>query len=284
MPNVNTIIINNAQNFGLSELHQLRGRVGRSSRKAFCYLLVPPHIPLNPISRRRLQAIESFSDLGSGIHIAMQDLDIRGAGNLLGAEQSGFIADLGYETYQKILKEAVVELRTEEFSDTFTSEDDKNEKEYVADCVIESDMELLLPATYVPQESERISLYQELDSIEREMDLQAFKSRLEDRFGKIPSVTAELLRIPRLRRLARQLGVEKVVLKQEVMYIYFVDDSNKAYYQSPMFGKILNYLQHNARRCRIRENNNRRSIAISSVETVETAVQILTDIHALPTI
>lgn len=283
MPNVNTIIINNAQNFGLSELHQLRGRVGRSSRKAFCYLLVPPHIPLSPVSRRRLQAIESFSELGSGIHIAMQDLDIRGAGNLLGAEQSGFIADLGYETYQKILKEAVVELRTEEFSDTLTA-DNNDEKEYVADCVIESDMELLLPADYVPQESERISLYQELDSIEREMDLQAFKSRLEDRFGKIPAVTAELLRIPRLRRLARQLGIEKVSLKQETMYIYFVDNSNIAYYQSPMFGKILHYLQQNTRRCRIREKNERRSIAVTSVPTVEEAVHILSTIHSLDTI
>ena len=283
MPNVNTIIINNAQNFGLSELHQLRGRVGRSSRKAFCYLLVPPHIPLSPVSRRRLQAIESFSELGSGIHIAMQDLDIRGAGNLLGAEQSGFIADLGYETYQKILKEAVMELRTEEFSDTLTADND-DEKEYVADCVIESDMELLLPADYVPQESERISLYQELDSIEREMDLQAFKSRLEDRFGKISSVTAELLRIPRLRRLARQLGIEKVSLKQETMYIYFVDNSNIAYYQSPMFGKILHYLQQNTRRCRIREKNERRSIAITAVPTVEEAVHILSSIHSLDTI
>lgn len=283
MPNVNTIIINNAQNFGLSELHQLRGRVGRSSRKAFCYLLVPPHIPLSPVSRRRLQAIESFSELGSGIHIAMQDLDIRGAGNLLGAEQSGFIADLGYETYQKILKEAVMELRNEEFSDTLTAGND-DEKEYATDCVIESDMELMLPALYVPQEGERIRLYQELDSIERELDLQAFKSRLEDRFGKIPQETAELLRIPRLRRLARQLGIEKVSLKQETMYIYFVDDSNKAYYQSPMFGKILNYLQANPRRCRIREKNGRRSIAITTVPTVEDAVHILTSIHSLETI
>ena len=213
----------------------------------------------------------------------MQDLDIRGAGNLLGAEQSGFIADLGYETYQKILKEAVVELRTEEFSDVITADND-DEKEYVADCVIESDMELLLPAMYVPQESERIILYKELDGIERETDLQAFKSRLNDRFGKIPPETAELLRIPRLRRLARQLGIEKVSLKQERMYIYFVDDSNKAYYQSPMFGKILNYLQHNALRCRIRENNNRRSISIDNVKTVETAVEILTTIHATETI
>lgn len=285
MPNVNTIMVNNAQNFGLSELHQLRGRVGRSSRKAFCYLLVPPHIPLSPVSRRRLQAIESFSDLGSGIHIAMQDLDIRGAGNLLGAEQSGFIADLGYETYQKILKEAVTELRNEEFADTLTADDQApDEKEYVADCVIESDMELLLPALYVPQESERISLYQELDSIEREIDLQAFRSRLEDRFGKIPPETAELLRIPRLRRLARQLGIEKVALKQETMYIYFVDDSNRAYYQSPMFGKILNYLQMNPRRCKIREKNGRRSISMANVINVETAVDILATIHALPTV
>jgi len=274
MPNVNTIIINNAQNFGLSELHQLRGRVGRSARKAFCYLLVPPHIPLTPVARRRLQAIESFSDLGSGIHIAMQDLDIRGAGNLLGAEQSGFIADLGYETYQKILKEAVTELRTEEFGDTFAEQAGET-TEYVADCVIESDMELLLPADYVPQESERISLYQELDNIERELDLQAFRSRLEDRFGKIPAVTAELLRIPRLRRMARQLGIEKVALKQESMYLYFVDDSNRAYYQSPMFGRILNYLQHNARLCRIRERNGRRSLAVDHVTTVEEAVSIL---------
>ncbi|WP_302315983.1 transcription-repair coupling factor, partial [uncultured Muribaculum sp.] len=203
MPNVNTIVINNAQNFGLSELHQLRGRVGRSSRKAFCYLLVPPHIPLNPVARRRLQAIESFSELGSGIHIAMQDLDIRGAGNLLGAEQSGFIADLGYETYQRILKEAVLELKNEEFSDTLTPDDSSDGQEFVADCVIESDMELLLPPEYVPQESERISLYKELDGIERELDLQQFKLHLEDRFGKIPKETAELLRIPRLRYLAR---------------------------------------------------------------------------------
>ena len=275
MPNVNTIIINNAQNFGLSELHQLRGRVGRSSRKAFCYLLVPSHITLTPEARRRLQAIESFSDLGSGIHIAMQDLDIRGAGNLLGAEQSGFIADLGYETYQKILKEAVTELRTEEFSDVVTSDTPVEETAYVADCVIESDMELLFPASYVPGESERIALYQELDSIEREMDLQAFRERLSDRFGKLPKEAAELLRIPTLRGMARRLGIEKLVLKQGTMYMYFVDDSNKAYYNSPMFGRILAYLQDNPRRCRIRDNNGKRSFAIANVDTVETAVSIL---------
>ncbi|MDE5555475.1 MAG: transcription-repair coupling factor, partial [Muribaculaceae bacterium] len=289
MPNVNTIIINNAQNFGLSELHQLRGRVGRSSRKAFCYLMVPPQLPLTPVARRRLQAIESFSDLGAGIHIAMQDLDIRGAGNLLGAEQSGFIADLGYETYQKILKEAVTELRTEEFGGVLTADvntvpQDDAEPEYVADCVIESDLELLLPAWYVPQESERISLYQELDSIERELDLKAFRSRLEDRFGKLPKETIELLRIPRLRRLARRLGIEKVVIKQSVMYLYFVGDNNVAYYQSPMFGRLLNYLQQNPRRVKIRERNGRRSFAISDVDTVEAAVDILQKVISLDAI
>ena len=284
MPNVNTIVVNNAQNFGLSELHQLRGRVGRSSRKAFCYLLVPAGSPLTPVARRRLQAIESFSELGSGIHIAMQDLDIRGAGNLLGAEQSGFIADLGYETYQRILKEAVIELKTEEFADTLSSPDsgsELNEEEFVADCAVESDMELLLPPDYVPQESERISLYKELDGIERELDLQKFKMHLEDRFGKIPAVTLELLRIPRLRYLARRLGIEKIGLKQSNMYLYFVDDSNKAYYQSPMFGRLLNYLQSNPRRCRIREKNGRRSFAISDVPTVEEAVAILQEILSL---
>ena len=279
MPNVNTIIVNNAQNFGLSELHQLRGRVGRSNRKAFCYLLVPPHIPLTPVARRRLQAIESFSELGSGIHIAMQDLDIRGAGNLLGAEQSGFIADLGYETYQKILKEAVTELRTQEFADLDKAGTIEGaQEEYVADCVIESDMELLLPSDYVPTESERISLYQELDGIERESDLLEFRSRLTDRFGSIPDVTLELLRIPRLRRLARRLGIEKVALKQGKMFTYFVDDSNKAYYQSDMFGRLINYLTSHPRRVQIREKNERKSFAFLNVPTVETAVAILQEV------
>ncbi|MDE5660782.1 MAG: transcription-repair coupling factor [Muribaculaceae bacterium] len=277
MPNVNTMIIYNAQNFGLSELHQLRGRVGRSSRKAFCYLAVPAGAPVSAVARRRLQAIESFSDLGSGIHIAMQDLDIRGAGNLLGAEQSGFIADLGYETYQRILQEAVTELRTEEFAEEFA---DEEERDFVADCTIESDMELLLPADYVPQDRERIALYQELDGIERELDLRAFAERLEDRFGRIPDVAAELLRVPRLRRLARRLGIEKVALKQGSMYLYFVSEQNVAYYQSPMFGRILDYVAANPRQCRIRENNGKRSIALADVTTVEHATGILASILA----
>ncbi len=289
MSNVNTIIVNNAHCFGLSELHQLRGRVGRSARKAFCYLMVPPGVPLTPIARRRLQAIESFSDLGSGIHIAMQDLDIRGAGNLLGAEQSGFIADLGYEAYQRILKEAVTELRNEEFADVLTAQGsatdgDPLQQEFVADCTIESDMELLLPASYVPNESERISLYQELDNIERETSLRAFADRLIDRFGPIPDVTAELLRIPRLRRMARSLGIEKVSLKQGRMYLYFVDETNKAYYMSPMFGRLLRYLQENPRRVAIREKGGKRSFAINNVNRVEEAVAILDYILALPTL
>ena len=283
MPNVNTIIVNNAQNFGLSELHQLRGRVGRSSRKAFRYLMVPPGVPLTPVARRRLQAIESFSDLGSGIHVAMQDLDIRGAGNLLGAEQSGFIADLGYETYQKILKEAVVELTTQEFAGTLTASNDVTggADEFVADCVIESDLEVLLPPDYVPQESERISLYRELDGIDRRSDLDAFAARLRDRFGPIPPVAQELLLIPMLRRNARRLGIEKVALKQGLMYIYFVDESNKAYYQSPMFGRLLNYLQRNPQRVAIRQRDTRRSFSIKDVTTVAAANAILTEILSL---
>ena len=284
MPNVNTIIINNAQNFGLSELHQLRGRVGRSSRKAFCYLLVPAHKPLTVVARRRLQAIESFSDLGAGIHIAMQDLDIRGAGNLLGAEQSGFIADLGYETYQKILRESVIELKTEEFGDTFTDENAGKEEEFVADCTIESDMELRIPAEYVPQEGERISLYQELDNMERLSDVEAFRERLCDRFGAIPHVTQELILIVPLRSAAKQLGIEKLYLKQGKMFLYFVDASNQAYYNSAAFGRVINYLQLNARRCEIREKNSKRSMVINSVASVETALNILTDIRTLPSL
>ena len=283
MPRVNTIIVNNAQNFGLSELHQLRGRVGRSSRKAFCYLMVPPGKPLTPVAQRRLHAIESFSDLGSGIHIAMQDLDIRGAGNLLGAEQSGFIADLGYETYQKILKEAVTELRAEEFADLPAAQNDVTPSDdFAADCVVETDMELLLPSTYVPQASERIALYQELDSLDREDAVKAFAERLRDRFGTIPHETENLLLVPRLRRLARQIGIEKVNLKGGVMYIYFVDQSNEAYYKSPMFGRVLTYLSLHPRRVKIRTESVKNSFSILNVKDINTAVDILSEILGLP--
>lgn len=274
MPNVNTIMVNNAQNFGLSELHQLRGRVGRSSRKAFCYLLVPPGLPLTPVARRRLQAIESFSDLGSGIHIAMQDLDIRGAGNLLGAEQSGFIADLGYEAYQKILKESVLELKTEEFADTFTDVAAGQAEEFTADCTIESDLELRIPAEYVPQENERITLYRRLDNMERLEKLEEFRAELRDRFGEIPFTTEELIRVVPLRMSARRLGIERLVLKGGKMRVYFVGDDNKAYYNSTAFGKVLMYLQQNPRRCELREVNGKRYIMIDNVPGVSDALDI----------
>lgn len=280
MPNVNTIMVNNAHNFGLSELHQLRGRVGRSSRKAFCYLLVPPGMPLTPVARRRLQAIESFSDLGSGIHIAMQDLDIRGAGNLLGAEQSGFIADLGYEAYQKILKESVIELKTEEFADTFTDVAAGKEEEFTADCTIESDLELRIPSEYVPQENERITLYRRLDNMERLEKLEEFRTELRDRFGEIPFTTEELIRVVPLRMSARRLGIERLVLKGGKMRVYFVGDDNKAYYNSSAFGKVLSYLQQNPRQCSLKEINGRRLMVLDNIAKVSDALAVMTAMEA----
>ena len=283
MPNVNTIIIHNAQSYGLSDLHQLRGRVGRSHRKAFCYLTVPPGVPLTPIARRRLQAIESFSDLGAGIHIAMQDLDIRGAGNLLGAEQSGFIADLGYETYQKILREAVVELRTEEFADTFAEQAAQTgeEMEFVTDCTIETDLELMFPYDYVPQENERMMLYRELDSIQTDTQVAEFEARMKDRFGPVPEVGHELIRIVPLRRIARSLGIERVNLKKGLMYLYFVGEQNAAYYQSPAFGRIVHYLQDNPLRCKLRQRDDRNSISVAAVGSVSEALGILRQVASL---
>ena len=278
MPNTNTIIINNAQNFGLSELHQLRGRVGRSNKKAFCYLLTPPLRELTVDARRRLQAIESFSELGSGIHIAMQDLDIRGAGNLLGAEQSGFIADLGYETYQKILREAVQELKEDEFSDLYAETNDDEPENFSPDCQIESDLELLFPNDYIPGASERISLYQELDNMEKESDIQAFAERLRDRFGRIPHEGEELIRVVSLRRMAKQLGMEKVVLKQGKMILHFISDEPTRYFQSPAFGKILAYLQKYPRRCQLREIKGKRSMVVGQVDTVKCGMEILQEI------
>ena len=280
MPNVNTIIVCNAQHFGLSELHQLRGRVGRSSRKAFCYLMVPPGVPLTPVARRRLAAIESFSDLGAGIHIAMQDLDIRGAGNLLGAEQSGFIADLGYETYQKILKESVIELKTEEFGDAFPDTAAEQEAEYVADCVIESDLELRLPPSYVPQESERISLYQQLDNMERPEQTEQFCEQLRDRFGEIPHTAMELVKVVPLRHAAKSLGIERLTLKNGKMYLYFTDDDNRAYYQSEAFGKVLSYLGKHPEKARFREIKGKRSLLFDEVESVSRGLAVLEEMKA----
>ena len=287
IPNANTIIINQAQNFGLSDLHQMRGRVGRSNKKAFCYLLAPPLTSLTPEAKRRLQAIENFSDLGSGIHIAMQDLDIRGAGNMLGAEQSGFIADLGYETYQKILAEAVKELKEDEFADLYAEElqaagEEKISGEnFVDECQVESDLELLFPNEYIPSSSERMLLYRELDGLELDKDVLAFKSRLEDRFGKVPREGQELLRIVPLRRMAKRLGAEKVFLKAGRMTLFFVSNPDSPYYQSAAFGKVIDYMGKNPRYCNLREQNGKRSMVIKNVETVETAVGILQEIVSL---
>jgi transcription-repair coupling factor (superfamily II helicase) len=285
VPNANTIIINNAQQFGLSDLHQLRGRVGRSNRKAFCYLLSPPLSTLSQEARRRLRAIENFSELGSGIHIAMQDLDIRGAGNLLGAEQSGFIADLGYEAYQKILEEAVDELRNEEFAGLYTGDEEEMKRpsgrDFVRETYIESDLELMFPPTYIPNDSERVSLYRELDKMEEERDIRSFTSRLEDRFGKIPKEGKELIRIVRLRRLAKELGIEKVVLKKEHMNLFLLSNPDSPYYQSESFDKLLAFVQKYPRRCNLREQNGKRSILVKDVRTVEAAYALLEEINSM---
>ena len=223
--NANTIIINDAHRFGLSDLHQMRGRVGRGNRKAFCYLLAPPKSVPTQEARRRLEALETFSELGSGFNLSMQDLDIRGAGNLLGAEQSGFMEDLGYETYQKILNQAVTELKNDEFSDmyedemaegkTFTGDD------FVEDCAIESDLEMYLPDQYVPSSSERMLLYRELDNIQTDADLDAYRSRLVDRFGPVPHEGEELMHVVPLRRIGKRLGCEKIILRQGQMRMQF---------------------------------------------------------------
>ena len=314
IPNANTIIINGAHNFGLSDLHQMRGRVGRGNRKAFCYLLAPPLAALNPESRRRLEALENFSDLGSGINIAMQDLDIRGAGNLLGAEQSGFISDLGYETYQKILQQAMTELRNEE--PEFTAAENHGDRsldsssaansvqssarpkdasyqgdarmsnaqystfgaQFVDDCAVESDIEMYFPDQYVPSDSERMLLYRELDNIANRHDLdaqlEAYRSRLKDRFGDIPEVAEELIRVVSLRVLGKQLGVEKLMLKQQKMFLYFVSRPESPYYQSETFGRVIDYMARNVRRCNLREANGKRSMVVTDIPSVETALTV----------
>ena len=279
IPNANTIIINQAHNFGLSDLHQMRGRVGRGNKKAFCYLLAPPLSVLTPEARRRLQAIENFTDLGSGIHIAMQDLDIRGAGNLLGAEQSGFIADLGYETYQKILGEAVHELKTNEFADLIMGDADEDGKisgeGFVEECAVESDLELLFPDEYIPTSSERMLIYRELDSLEKDEELSKFRTRLTDRFGTIPPTGEELLRVVPLRRLGKQLGIEKILLKGGQMALYFVSNLESPYYDSAAFGRVMNYTAMSPYECRFRELSGKRSLLVKGINTVEEALGVV---------
>lgn len=279
IPNANTIIINNAHRFGLSDLHQMRGRVGRSNRKAFCYLLAPPLSALPTDSRRRLEAIETFSELGSGFNLAMQDLDIRGAGNLLGTEQSGFMEELGYETYQKVLTQAVTELKNDELAEIYTNEMKYGREftgaDFVEDCSIETDLETYFPDTYVPGSSERMLLYRELDSTTDDDALEKFRQRMIDRFGPIPQQGEELMRIVTLRRLGRQLGCEKIILRQSRMTMQFVSNPQSAYYKSNTFESILNYVVANPRRCDLKETNGRRLMHVRNVASVEEAVQTL---------
>ena len=277
--NANTMIINDAHRFGLSDLHQMRGRVGRSNRKAFCYLLAPPKSSLTPEARRRLEALENFSELGSGFNLAMQDLDIRGAGNLLGAEQSGFMEDLGYETYQKILNQAVTELKNDEFQDIYAEQmaqgNDISGEEFVEDCAIESDLEMYFPDNYVPGSSERMLLYRELDNINDDNDLEAYRQRLIDRFGEIPHEGLELMQVVPLRRLGKRLGCEKISLKQGKMTMQFVANPESAYYQSRTFSAVINYVGNHPRRCDFKQVGTRRLLTISEIPTVEAAVSVL---------
>ena len=277
--NANTMIINDAHRFGLSDLHQMRGRVGRSNRKAFCYLLAPPKSSLTPEARRRLEALENFSELGSGFNLAMQDLDIRGAGNLLGAEQSGFMEDLGYETYQKILNQAVTELKNDEFQDIYAEQmaqgNDISGEEFVEDCAIESDLEMYFPDNYVPGSSERMLLYRELDNINDDNDLEDYRQRLIDRFGEIPHEGLELMQVVPLRRLGKRLGCEKISLKQGKMNMQFVANPESAYYQSRTFSAVINYVGNHPRRCDFKQVGTRRLLTISEIPTVEAAVSVL---------
>ena len=277
--NANTMIINDAHRFGLSDLHQMRGRVGRSNRKAFCYLLAPPKSSLTPEARSRLEALENFSELGSGFNLAMQDLDIRGAGNLLGAEQSGFMEDLGYETYQKILNQAVTELKNDEFQDIYAEQmaqgNDISGEEFVEDCAIESDLEMYFPDNYVPGSSERMLLYRELDNINDDNDLEAYRQRLIDRFGEIPHEGLELMQVVPLRRLGKRLGCEKISLKQGKMNMQFVANPESAYYQSRTFSAVINYVGNHPRRCDFKQVGTRRLLTISEIPTVEAAVSVL---------
>ncbi|MGL5912570.1 MAG: TRCF domain-containing protein, partial [Bacteroidales bacterium] len=285
IPNANTIIINQANHFGLSDLHQLRGRVGRSNRKAFCYLIAPALDALTHDARRRLRALEEFSDLGSGFNIAMQDLDIRGAGNLLGAEQSGFIAEMGFETYQKILNEAMMELREES---KLTSTDEVQTEAtstnafgltrstlFVADCTVETDMEILLPDEYVSNTAEKIRLYREIDELQSESEITAFIARMQDRFGKLPTQTQELLNVVRLRQYAVKLGFEKIILKNTRMTAYFVHNQNSLYYQSQVFTTIIQNIAQHPLRFKIKEQNDKLALAATQVSSINLAMQVL---------
>ncbi len=279
IPNANTMIINNAHQFGLSDLHQMRGRVGRSNRKAFCYLLIPSYMTLTPDAQRRLKAIEEFSTIGSGFNIAMRDLDIRGAGNILGAEQSGFISEVGYDMYHKILNEAIEELKESDFRELFAAEAEERQ-EYVRECTIETDLEVLLPDDYVTSVSERLLLYKELNDLQTEEELAAYRSRLEDRFGPVPPCVDELISTITLRRMAKAFGIEKLILKQDRMVCHLVSNQQSPFYQSPNFAKLINYIQANPRRASLKETPERLSLSIANVKTIAAALEQLRQLSA----
>ena len=283
--NANTIIVNDAHRFGLSDLHQMRGRVGRSNKKAFCYLIAPAKACLTPESRRRLEALETFSDLGSGFNLAMQDLDIRGAGNLLGSEQSGFMEDLGYETYQKILSQAVTELKNEEFNDLYQQEMDEGKlltgDDFVDDCAVETDLETYFPDTYVPGSSERMLLYRELDHLQSEEEVAEFRKRMIDRFGPVPREADELMCVVGLRRLGKSLGCEKIMLKQGTMQLQFVSNVNSPFYRSEMFSRVLAYATTHIQDCALKEKNNKRYLRIRDMKSVEQAKNLLSFISQI---
>lgn len=275
VPNANTIIINQAQNFGLSDLHQMRGRVGRSNKKAFCYLISPPVHLLPSDSRKRLEAVAQFSDLGSGFNIAMRDLDIRGAGNLLGGEQSGFISDIGFEMYQKILNEAIQELKEEEFKHLFVEDKSVDKMEFVEDCILETDLELLIPDDYVNQVAERLMLYQDLDNTKNQEELDNYRIGLEDRFGPLPEVVEELIKSIHLRWLAKSIGFEKLVIKSNKMIGYFVSKKDSPYYQSSIFTQVLNFIQTNPADVKMNERNDKLRLIYANVKTISKAIENL---------
>src|SRR5574344_2275564 len=277
IPNANTMIINQAQNFGLSDLHQLRGRVGRSNRKAFCYLIVPPMTSITEDARRRLKAIEAFSDLGSGFNIAMQDLDIRGAGNMLGGEQSGFIADMGFETYQRILNEAFAEINTEGIVQNRARELKLPGGGFLAACTVDTDLEALIPDDYIPQTTEKIRLYKELDTITSEEEINKFLNILRDRFGEIPPQVMQLAYVVRIRRAALRLGFERIVIKQRRMLLYFVSDQNSAYYKTENFAGILQWASIQ-RGCAVKDSGKRLWINVPGVDSIEKGYNIVNQI------
>ncbi len=274
IPNANTMIINEAQNFGLSDLHQLRGRVGRGNKKAFCYLITPPISLLSADSRKRLQAIEQFSDLGSGINIAMRDLDIRGAGDLLGADQSGFISDIGFDMYHKILNEAIQELKENEFQSVF-AEENLNREHYVDDTVVETDFEILIPDEYVSSISERLALYKSLDDTNNEAELEDFRTSLIDRFGPIPEQTEALIHTIRLRWLAKDIGFEKIILKSGKMIGYFISKQDSPYYQSSKFSRVLQFMKMNPRACKMYEKNDSLRMSFNDINAIDEAINAL---------